>query len=182
MFNEKPIISKRVADMYDQKITETDDVDFMLSLIDQTPKRILEVCCGSGRILMPLAEAGHMVYGLDADTFMLGKIPEKAKGLNNIKWWQADAYNGNYGKMTLLAGEYNSDARLDTFIRRFELKLKNGETVQQDILCTKHFASLNQIHRWLSSVGFSIEQEYGDYNQNPINENSQRVIIFARKG
>ena len=58
LFNEKPIISKWVADMYDQKVTETNDVEFLLSVVGQTPKRILEVCCGSGRILVPLAKAG----------------------------------------------------------------------------------------------------------------------------
>ena len=262
MFNEKPIISKWVADMYEQEVTETDDVDFLLSLIGQAPKRILEVCCGSGRILVPLAEAGHMASGLDADGFMLAKIPEKAEGLETIEWRQADAvsgdwgtgfdvvvlagnilYNivsdmeyekaqelfirkaasalvhgghvyieyqpgghrltqedkshkdsgdwtvwegtdneGNHGKMKLLAGEYDSNTRLDTFTRRFELTLKSGETIQEDIPCVKHFATLNQIHNWLSDAGFSIEQEYGDYNRNPIVENTKRVIIFARKG
>ena len=42
LFNEKPIISKWVADIYDQKVTETDDVDFLLSIIGKKPKRILE--------------------------------------------------------------------------------------------------------------------------------------------
>ena len=46
MFNEKPIIFKWVADMYEQEVTETADVDFLLSLIGQAPKQILEVCCG----------------------------------------------------------------------------------------------------------------------------------------
>ncbi|MCL2519206.1 MAG: class I SAM-dependent methyltransferase, partial [Oscillospiraceae bacterium] len=65
MFNEKPIISKWVADMYDQKVTETNDVEFLLSVIGQESKKILEVCCGSGRILVPLARAGHDVTGFD---------------------------------------------------------------------------------------------------------------------
>ena len=262
MFNEKPIISKWVADMYEQQVTETADVDFLLSLIGQTPKRILEVCCGSGRILVPLAKVGHTVSGFDADEFMLAKILEKAEGLSKAMWRHADAvyddwrtgfdvvvlagnilYNivtdmdykkaqelfiqkassalvpgghvyieyqpgghrltqedeshkdsrdwvvwegtdndGNYGKMTLLAGEYDEGTHLDTFTRRFELMLKNDEMIQQDIPCVKHFATLDQIHGWLSAAGFSIEQEYGDYNRNPIDDNTQRAIILARKG
>ena len=261
MFNEKPIISKWVADMYDQKVTETNDVEFLLSVIGQTPKRILEVCCGSGRILVPLAKAGHTVTGFDADEYMLAKISAKAKGLNKIEWRAADAiqddwgadydvvvlagnilYNivsvtdyakaqelfikkaasalapgghiyieyqpgghritqvepsstddrdwvvwdgmdsdGNRGKMILLAGSYNADTRLSNFIRRFELTLKNGETVRQDIPCQKHFASLEQLHGWLKNAGFFIEQEYGDFNCNPVTDDSRGVVIYARK-
>ena len=262
MFNEKPIISKWVADMYDQKVTETNDVDFLLSVIGQTPKRILEVCCGSGHILVPLAKAGHTVTGFDADEYMLAKISVKAEGLKNIEWRAADAiqddwgadyevvvlagnilYNivsdadyakaqelfikkaasalapgghifieyqpgghrimqvepsstdnkdyvvwdgtdsdGNHGKMILLAGSYNADTRLSSFTRRFELTLKNGETVRQDILCYKHFAPLQLLHDWLTDAGFIIEQEYGDTRRKPVDENSKGVLIYARKG
>lgn len=262
MFNEKPSISKWVADMYDQKVTETNDVDFLLSVIGQTPKRILEVCCGSGRILIPLAKVGHIVTGFDADEFMLAKISAKTKRLMNIEWKAADAvqddwgadydvvvlagnilYNivsdmdyakaqelfiqkaasalapggyvfieyqpgchritqeepshndnrdlivwegtdneGNYGKMILLMGSYDADTRLSSFIRRFKITLKNGETVMQDIPCQKHFASLEQLHDWLAESGFTVEQEYGDYDRKPIDEVSMRAIIYARKG
>ena len=262
MFNEKPIISKWVADMYDQKETETNDVDLLLSVIGQTSKRVLEVCCGSGRILVPLAKAGHIVTGFDADEYMLAKIAAKAEELENIEWRVADAvkddwgkgydvvvlagnilYNitsdmdyakaqellikksaaalmpeghvfieyqpgghcitqvepsskddrdyvvwdgmdsdGNYGKMILLAGSYDADTRLSHFTRRFELALKNGETVRQDILCHKHFAPLKQLHDWLTEAGFTIEQEYGDTRRSPVDENSKGVILYARKG
>ena len=262
LFNEKSIISKWIANMYEQEINETDDVEFLLSLIGRPQKRILEVCCGSGRILVPLAKAGHRVSGFDADMYMLGKIPAKAEGLSNIEWQKADAVHsdwgtgfdvvvlagnilfnivsdmdyekaqellirkaasalvpggyvyieyqpgghklkqrgesnkdsddlivwegndcdGNYGKMTLIAGAYDSHTQPDTFTRRFELKLKNGEKIQQDIPCVKHFASLDQVHKWLSNNGFIIDREYEDYNQNPINENSGKVIIYAKKG
>jgi SAM-dependent methyltransferase len=261
LFNENPIISKWVTEMYEQTETETDDVDFLLSLIGKNPKRILEVCCGSGRILVPLAKAGHMVSGLDADEFMLAKIPAKVKGLENIQWRKADAvhdnwgtgfdvvvlagnilYNivsdmdyakaqelfiqkaasalvpggcvyieyqpgghslirpenvnsgsgdciiwdgidndGNRGRMTLFAGKYDAETQIDSFVRSFELTLKNGEMIKQDIPCQKHFATLDQIRGWLSSTGFSIKQEYGDYHRNPIGDNTHRAIIYARK-
>jgi len=262
LFNEKPVIAKWVADMYDQKVTETNDVDFLLSLIGQPPKRILEVCCGSGRILVPLAKAGHIVTGFDADEFMLAKIPAKAKGLGGIEWRAADAvrdewgadfdvvilagnilYNivsdkdyakaqelfiqkaasalvpggyvyieyqpgghritqmepsrnddsdwivwegtdseGNHGRMILLAGSYDAETRLSSFTRRFELQIKNGKFIKQDIPSQKHFAPLEQLHCWLSNAGFAIEQEYEDNQRNPVNEKSQGVIIYAKKG
>ena len=107
MFNEKDVISKWVADIYDQKVTETDDIDFLLSAIGKQPKKILEVCCGSGRILVPLAKAGHTVVGIDADAFMLDKIQVKAIGLENIKWHKADAVHDDWGAgfdVVVLAG------------------------------------------------------------------------------
>jgi SAM-dependent methyltransferase len=137
LFNEKPIISKWVADMYDQKITETNDVDFLLSLIGSKPKRILEVCCGSGRILVPLAKEGHNVSGFDADEFMLAKIPAKANGLNNITWQTADAVHNDWGSdygVVVLAGNilYNIVSDMgyaesqELFIKKAASALKPG--------------------------------------------------------
>ena len=262
MFNEKSIISKWVADMYDQKVTEVDDVEFLLKIIGDAPKKILEVCCGSGRILVPLAKAGHTVTGFDADELMLAKIPAKAAGIDNITWRKADAVyddwgtgydvvvlaanilnniisdvdyekaqeqliknaaaalapggyiyidyspgghnvkylekessnwdqefviwegvdgDGNHGRMVLLAGEYDARTQNDSFIRRFELTLANGEKITQDIPSVKHCVTLGQIHDWLRNYGFSTLQEYRDYNGNPIDDNSYRVILYARK-
>jgi len=261
LFAEKPIISKWVADMYDQKVTETNDVDFLLSIIGDTPKQILEVCCGSGRVLVPLAKAGHIVSGLDADEYMLRKIPKKAEGLDNIQWKEADAVRGDWGKdfdvvvlagnilynivsdmdyaksqelfiqkaasvlvpggyvyieyqpgghritqpgpshnkddkwviwegtdedghhgrMILLGDSYDASTGMSGFTRRFELTLKNGETIIQDIFCQKHFAPLEQLHGWLGNAGFVIEQEYGDCHGNPVTDSSRGVVIYARK-
>lgn len=97
MFNEDAVISQWVADMYDQNETQTDDVDFLLSVIGQQPKRILEIACGSGRILVPLAMAGHCVTGLDFDECMLARILPKAKGLKNIAWCKADVIRDDWG-------------------------------------------------------------------------------------
>jgi SAM-dependent methyltransferase len=107
MFGEQPVISRWVADMYDQKVTEIDDVNFMLSILGKQPRKIFEVCCGSGRILVPLAKAGHTVSGMDADEFMLARISEKAGGLSNIAWRKGDVLNDVWGSgydVVVLAG------------------------------------------------------------------------------
>lgn len=77
--------------MYEMDETGTEDVAFLLSCLGSEPKRILEIACGSGRILVPLAKAGHAVVGFDMDEAMLGKIPAKAEGMDNITWRTADA-------------------------------------------------------------------------------------------
>ena len=40
--------------MYEKYETETDDVDFLLSVIGSKPVRVLEAACGGGRILVAL--------------------------------------------------------------------------------------------------------------------------------
>lgn len=74
MYSEDEIISMWSADMYDLDETDITDVNFAISIIGPFSKRILEVACGSGRYLAPLAKSGHNVVGLDFDEFMLNKI------------------------------------------------------------------------------------------------------------
>ncbi len=106
---EEKLIADWSADMYEIDETGTEDVEFMLSCLGTTPKRILEVACGSGRILVPLAKAGHTVVGLDMDEAMLRKIPAKAKGLDNITWQIEDAVADDWGNgydVVVIAGNF----------------------------------------------------------------------------
>ncbi len=50
---------------------EADDLPFWLAWARQQGGPILELGCGTGRVLLPLAEAGHTVFGLDRDAAML---------------------------------------------------------------------------------------------------------------
>ena len=59
------VIDKYIAEIYDQQETQCDDVNLLLSLIGNRPCKILEPFCGHGRILLPLAQAGHEIVGLD---------------------------------------------------------------------------------------------------------------------
>lgn len=97
MYNEEKVISKWIADMYDRDEIDTADVEFALSVIGMNPKRILEIACGSGRMLVPLAKAGHLVTGLDFDEYMLSKISAKSKGLKNIAWKKSDVMKDTWG-------------------------------------------------------------------------------------
>lgn len=49
----------------------TDDIPFILGQAAAVEGAILELGCGSGRLLLPLAEAGHSVVGLDNSEVML---------------------------------------------------------------------------------------------------------------
>lgn len=109
MLKEEKIIADWSADMYEIDETETYDVEFLLAYLGTTPKRVLEIACGSGRILVPLAKAGHTVVGLDLDKAMLRKIPAKAEGLDNIAWRTADAIADDWGfgyDVVVIAGNF----------------------------------------------------------------------------
>lgn len=63
-----------VAEVYDiaHPLSETvGDVDFYIRAADGIRGRILEPACGTGRILIPLLEAGHAADGVDHSPDML---------------------------------------------------------------------------------------------------------------
>lgn len=255
--NEHNIINSWFADLYDQLETQTDDVEFMLTIIGSKPKNILEVCCGSGRILVPLVMAGHHVTGFDMDEDMMSKIPDKAKDLSNFQFYKADAVssdwgrdfdivvlagniliniesdmdykkvqqlfiqkavdslkingyiyldfnlfakpeqvfgckreriifegtdsNGVYGKYIVLGGTFDTVTQICRGQNRTELVTRMGEKIFVEKESIKHIPTLHDIHEWLANTGFSVESEYGNYNGNPISENTSRAIIYAKK-
>ena len=58
-----------------------DDIPFVLAQAEKISGEILELGCGTGRLLIPLALAGHIVTGIDAAPGMLARTQEKIKTL-----------------------------------------------------------------------------------------------------
>lgn len=50
-----------------------DDIELYLALAGRRRQSVLELACGSGRIAIPLATAGHEVIGVDNDPYMLAR-------------------------------------------------------------------------------------------------------------
>jgi len=67
------------ARLYDSVQGGTRDVEYYLRTIGPRPASILELGSGTGRVAIPLAEAGHTVYALDNSPDMhevlRGKVP-----------------------------------------------------------------------------------------------------------
>jgi len=72
-----------VAEYYDATwiVRERADVDFYVGCAASYGDPVLELGCGTGRILLRLAEAGHCVCGLDLSPYMLGRCREKLSRL-----------------------------------------------------------------------------------------------------
>jgi SAM-dependent methyltransferase len=55
-----------------------EDLGLWLSFAGRSERPLLEVGCGTGRVAIPLARAGHQVTGIDASAAMLAKARERA--------------------------------------------------------------------------------------------------------
>jgi ubiquinone/menaquinone biosynthesis C-methylase UbiE len=92
----------RWAEYYD--LTQrgvTGDVDFYLEMGKQVDGEILDLACGTGRITIPLAEAGLKVTGLDLSAEMLKRAKQKAEArgvADRITFIQGDMRSFDLGK------------------------------------------------------------------------------------
>ncbi|MBL8880671.1 MAG: class I SAM-dependent methyltransferase [Phycisphaerales bacterium] len=64
----------QTADLYDYVVPYASraDVDFFVTLARETCGPVLELGCGTGRVLLPTAQAGTQIVGPDLSTRMLG--------------------------------------------------------------------------------------------------------------
>jgi len=60
--------------------------------------KILEVACGTGRIAIPLAQAGANLTGLDLSAAMLEIARSKSAKLENVKWVEASMRQFDLGQ------------------------------------------------------------------------------------
>ena len=65
------------AEIYDYQVRSTADVHLWLSLSRESEGGALELACGTGRVLLPLARAGLEVTGLDLSPHMLAVARQK---------------------------------------------------------------------------------------------------------
>ena len=65
------------AEFYDLGAGGLDDVPFYLEYARQCGGPILELACGTGRILIPIAEAGYEIYGVDLSVNMLDRCKQR---------------------------------------------------------------------------------------------------------
>jgi SAM-dependent methyltransferase len=67
-----------------EHLGESEDVEFYVNLAKRLrPRRILELACGTGRVTIPLAEAGFEVVGVDNEPEMVTKANDKRAALSS---------------------------------------------------------------------------------------------------
>lgn len=62
---------------YDRMFNFTEDLEFWINEASKYEGIILELCCGTGRLLVPIARKGISIHGLDNSVSMLNVTQEK---------------------------------------------------------------------------------------------------------
>ncbi len=88
---DQPWADAQLAGLYDAFVFDG-DLPLYLELAHAQGRRILEVACGSGRVLLPLARTGLEVVGVDASPHMLALARAKlaAEHIATARLVQAD--------------------------------------------------------------------------------------------
>ncbi len=76
----------RLVEVYDAECPWSRDDDFFLSVVDETPgARVLDLGCGTGRLALGMAAAGHVVTGVDPARASLDAARAKP-GAEHVEW------------------------------------------------------------------------------------------------
>jgi len=81
------------ADVYEFEYgTTIVDLDFYVSEAQSAQPPVLELACGTGRVTLPIAQAGVPIVGVDSSVRMLSKAREKGARLGDlaVRWEQGD--------------------------------------------------------------------------------------------
>ena len=95
---------RAIAEYYDAEYADTamlqEDVPFLLAHLPRRPADVLELCVGTGRAAVPIAQAGHRVVGVDYDPDLLA-IAERKRGAltrRQLELVQGDALDVDLGR------------------------------------------------------------------------------------
>lgn len=251
----------QIARFYDlTHASLTADLPFVLQLAAETIGPILELGCGSGRLLLPLARAGHTVTGLDVSTGMLDRaharlVQEPTAVQQRVTLHQADMTNFSLPEtppFSLIVIPYNTLLHLDTaqaaatlrqarkylgengrlFIDSanpadiastpedallslenvltdpetdelivhlasnkldtaaqtlhitwiYDVSAPNGGPVNRTVAqATYHYRYPHQLELLLQEAGCKLLHLWGDYDQSPYDEASDRLLVLATK-
>ncbi|MDE2774421.1 MAG: class I SAM-dependent methyltransferase [Chloroflexota bacterium] len=128
-----------VARFYDaENRDKTDDLAMYSRLAAECEGGILDVGCGTGRVLIHLAQAGHHVCGIDNDSRMLERLERKLAALPNLR-----------EKISYV----NADVLRHDFERAFGLILLTYNALMHFKEQDEQVALLGRLRRWLAEDG-----------------------------
>ena len=129
-----------IAEWYDDWLKErTDDKDYYSGIFKGFAGRVLELACGTGRLLIPIAETGVPIDGLDSSEDVLNVLRSKAA---NLGLKGAELHNQSMENFNL-AAQYDA---IFVASGSFQLLISTENALN----------SLKCIRRHLSDTGFFI--------------------------
>ncbi len=118
----------------------TEDLDFWLELADEHGGPVLELGCGTGRVLLPLARRGHAVTGVDNAPEMLARLTQKLAAAQGLR-----GAGGRLAPPTVLEADFATF----TAEARFPLALMPFNTFMHLLTLEAQVAALANIRRHL---------------------------------
>lgn len=126
------------AQTYDVSVSDwTGEIDFYLEYAAQATSQgmpVLELACGTGRVALKIARAGHQVVGLDRSAAMLEIARGKSDGVSSVRWVEGDM-------------------RSFELEQQFGLVIIPGHSFQNLLISVDQISCLSSIHRHLSAHG-----------------------------
>jgi SAM-dependent methyltransferase len=84
---------------YDRLFTPSGDIEFFVDQARTLSGPTLDLACGTGRILQPVADAGFAATGIDLSPGMLAEARRKAQsGHSSVRYIQGDIRNFSVGE------------------------------------------------------------------------------------
>ncbi len=249
----------RIARFYDLTHANlTADIPFILQLAAACDGAVLELGCGSGRLLLPLAQAGFQVTGVDVSAGMLARAKERLAAMETAVQQRVTLVEADMTRLTLSPDSrfglilipYNTFMHLDAVqavqaLRQarhylaengrllidlpnpldiastpddhllslenvltdpdsgelivhlashqldsanqilhitwiYDVSQPNGGAVNRTVAqAIYHYRYPHQMELLLQEAGFKLIQLFGNYDQSPYNEESERLLILA---
>lgn len=130
-----PMDYSRLADVYDSFVRTSFDISFFLNEAKKTQGEVLELMSGTGRVSMPLIEAGVRLTCVDNSPEMLARLREKLE------------------KKRLSAGVRQMDVRDLSLKRMFDLIIIPFHSFAELVSADDQRRALAGIHCHLSPTG-----------------------------
>ena len=178
-----------------------DDIPFLLRQAAEAGGPVLEIGCGSGRLLVPLIRAGFDVTGIDSSPEMLARAELRLAAESPLVGDRARLIHGDIRTADLhgKSGFGLEDKARGGVVRQYTAyesipgeqaidvswiyEAGDGQaTNEQARTKTKlryYYLYPHQFELLFALTGFRMLALYGDYDGSPFHEESERLILMA---
>lgn len=182
-----------LAEIYDQALTYTADVDLLRSLIrDEEELAILECFSGTGRILIPLLEDGHRVTGIEIAEAMAARARDKATALalsDRLTILVQDALSNSWGRdqfdVVVLGGnamfELTTDTSQQSCIQRAYEALKPGGRLFLDSNNWTEPLCASVGSRWVALEGTGADGTYARQSAETVAADPEKGLLHIKR-
>jgi len=188
-----------------------DDIPFYVELAKQAAangEAVLELGCGTGRVTIPIAQAGVEIVGLDNAPAMLDVARRKAAAAGvDVRWVTADMRSfrleQRFGLVIIPFRSFLhllTDADQLACLARVHEHLLPGGRLALNFFVQKlaarsatpvisriyktiqvRYVSQGEMERLLARSGFEVEALYGWFDKRPFTANSGEMVWLTRK-